>query len=48
VEYYLSADTAGGIVSTPPSGTGKIVQPVGVAISATALLYERQRFVKLA
>lgn len=35
---YLST-TAGGITSTPPSGTGDIVQPIGYAISATELAF---------
>ena len=40
--YYLDT-TAGAIVissGTLPSGTGKIIQPVGVAISATELSFE--------
>lgn len=35
---YLST-TAGGITSTPPSGSGDIVQPIGFAISATELAF---------
>lgn len=34
---YLSASTPGGIVETPPSGSGNIVQYLGKAASATAL-----------
>lgn len=44
---YLSG-TAGGITETPPTGTGKIVQCVGVAISATVLNFEPQEPVTLA
>ncbi|WP_080058960.1 hypothetical protein [Spirosoma aerolatum] len=38
-DYYLSDTVAGGITTTPPTtGTGKIVQFVGVAKSATELM----------
>lgn len=37
--YYL-ATTAGGITTTPPTGSGNAVQMVGVAISATELSFE--------
>ncbi len=37
--YYLSA-TAGGITTTPPSGSGNVVQRVGRALSATELTFE--------
>jgi len=37
--YYLSASTPGGITSTPPTGTADIVQKLGVAISATVLIF---------
>lgn len=37
--YYL-ATTAGGITATPPTGSGQIVQKVGVALSATELSFE--------
>lgn len=37
--YYL-ATTAGGITTTPPTGSGQIVQKVGVALSATELSFE--------
>lgn len=36
--YYLST-TAGAITTTPPSTSGNVVQPVGRATSATALLF---------
>ncbi len=36
-DVYLSATTAGGFTSTPPSGSGNIVQKLGVAVSATAI-----------
>jgi len=37
--YYLST-TAGGITATAPTGSGQIVQKVGVALSATELSFE--------
>lgn len=37
--YYMSA-TAGAITDTPPTGTGKIVQCIGTAISDTELSFE--------
>lgn len=36
--HYLST-TGGAITDTPPSGAGNLVQEVGVAISATELLF---------
>ena len=36
-DVYLSATTAGGFTSTPPSGTGQVVQKLGVAVSATSI-----------
>lgn len=36
--YWLST-TAGGVTTTPPSGTANIVQPLGVAKSATAIRF---------
>ena len=36
-DVYLSATTAGGFTSTPPTGTGKVVQKLGVAVSATSI-----------
>lgn len=41
--YYLST-TAGTISATSPSGSGNIVQRVGVAESATALVYSDSGF----
>lgn len=38
--YYLSAATPGGVVTTPPSSTGNVVQVIGKATSATALHFE--------
>ncbi len=38
--YYLDAATAGAITLTPVSGTGKLHQFVGIAISATSLNFE--------
>lgn len=37
--YYL-ATTAGGITTTPPTGSGQVVQKIGVALSATELSFE--------
>jgi hypothetical protein len=37
---FLSDSVAGGFVSTAPSGTGKTVQRLGVAVSATAIAFE--------
>lgn len=37
--YFLSASAAGGITTTPPSGAGDIVQPVGWAVSSTELTF---------
>lgn len=36
--YYLGT-SAGGVVSTPPSSSGNVVQSVGRAVSATALSF---------
>lgn len=35
--YYLS--TNGAVISTPPTGTGKVVQFIGKAVSATELVF---------
>lgn len=40
-DVYLSDTTPGGVVATAPSGSGKTVQKVGVAISATAVDFTR-------
>jgi hypothetical protein len=39
-KYFLST-TAGGITSTAPSSVNNVVQPIGVAASATELVFER-------
>ena len=39
-DYYLSATTAGGVVSTIPTTTNYIAQYVGTAKSATELIFE--------
>jgi hypothetical protein len=36
---YFLATTAGGVSATAPSGSGNVVQPVGVAINATTLSF---------
>jgi hypothetical protein len=38
-QYYLSDVTAGAITAIKPVGAGKIVQPVGFAVSATELQF---------
>lgn len=38
--YFLSA-TPGGVTATPPNTPGQCVQPVGKAVSATELVFER-------
>lgn len=37
--YYLDT-TAGGIVTTPPSGSGNVVQYIGRAVSTTEITFE--------
>lgn len=37
---YLSAVTPGATVETPPSGSGQVVQTLGIAISATSIAAE--------
>lgn len=44
--YYLSS-TAGGVTTTAPTGTGKIQQPIGRALSATQLYFEPQSAILL-
>lgn len=39
-EVFLSATTAGGFTSTAPTGTGQVVQKIGVATSATSINFE--------
>lgn len=38
--YFLSAATPGAAVSTPPSGSGNVVQPLGTAYSATSVAFQ--------
>lgn len=45
---YLSTTTPGGTQSTAPTGSGQIVQQLGVAYSATALTFEPQQPIALA
>lgn len=35
--YWLDKNTAGGVVGTLPTGSGELVDPVGIAVSATEL-----------
>ncbi len=42
------ATTAGGATATPPASTGNVVQRIGVAVSATAINFERQPGIVLA
>lgn len=43
--YFLSDTVAGGVMTTPPSGTGKLYQVVGLAISTTSLNTEMSQAV---
>lgn len=45
---YLSDATPGGFTSTAPSGTGKTVQRLGIAVSATEIIFEPTTLVVLA
>jgi hypothetical protein len=45
---YLSATTPGSTTGTAPTGSGQIVQQVGIAFSATALTFDPQRPIVLA
>ena len=45
---FLSAAVAGGATATAPSGSGNIVQSVGVATSATSMNFEPQEPISLA
>lgn len=45
-EYYLST-TAGGVTTTAPSATGNIVQRLGVATSATSIVFDNTVTVEL-
>jgi hypothetical protein len=47
VEQYLSASTAGAVVETPPTGSGHIVQRLGVATGTTEMLVEIQTPIEL-
>jgi hypothetical protein len=38
--YYLSAATAGAVVTTPPAATGNVVQFLGRASEATSIAFE--------
>lgn len=38
---WLSATTPGAATNTPPSGSGKIVQPLGAAVSPTSINYQQ-------
>lgn len=46
--YYLSASTAGGVVSTAPSVAAQISQEIGPAISATEIDFEPRQPITLA
>lgn len=45
--YWLSA-TAGGVVSSPPSSSGNVVQKVGRAVSATEIMVDFSEVIVLA
>jgi hypothetical protein len=38
--YYLSATTAGGYTATSPSATGNVSMSIGVAVSATEMIFD--------
>lgn len=46
--YYLSSTTPGGLVATPVTGTGKLHQFVGTAVSTTVLNFEPDDAIVLA
>src|SRR5213592_3725747 len=46
VPYYLDT-TGGAITATPPSSSGNLVQEVGIAISATELLFNPRQGITL-
>lgn len=46
VPHYLDT-AAGGITDTPPAGAGNLVQEVGVALSATVLLFNPKQGVTI-
>lgn len=48
VNHFLSASTPGRATATAPTGTGKIIQKLGVATSATEMLVEIQPTIELA
>lgn len=48
VDHYLSAAAPGRATTAAPTGTGKIVQQLGVARSATEILVEIQPTIELA
>lgn len=45
--YWLSKNTAGGIVDTLPTGSGELIDPVGVAVNSTTLFVVPARPSKL-
>lgn len=45
---YLSGSSAGTATSTAPSTSGHYVQPLGVAVSATAMAFEAEDYIVLA
>ena len=46
--YYLSNVTPGGVTNTPPTTAGHLVQKLGIALSATEILFEPHPPIKLA
>lgn len=45
---FLSAATSGAFTATPPTGTGKVVQYIGKAVTATIINFEPEQPIKLA
>ena len=39
-KIYLSAATAGAITATPPSATNNVIQFLGIALTATSILFK--------
>lgn len=47
-EYFLSETTPGGVQSTPPTGSGALVQKIGKAFSATVINFQKGNVTKRA
>jgi len=47
-EALFLSETSGGVTHTPPTGTGKVVQQVGTALSVSSFVFDPQEPVELA